>query len=351
MMTLDFFRSYAATRMAFYDPQPSLLQTPFEDEEDESAQVSLNLEMDADRWVAQSVVTGSDWRASDWPERPTRFVDGKDSGRIVAWLRAPGDYPVPVRLAEIGSVTVRVIDGVCYREFALVERVVSMIVDLFPWDEVESLAAALQEHGFRLLPARCPEKDQRYDFEEMRRPTSYRSTTEMFVMEEAALAQDSLEPTVVDGRLEPHSGGFDQNHSPVIGVIKSHSRNYLHPQGMQLLYALEPGERTPLFALPNAKLPVVSWYLRLSGSSSAMPNWGIVRVELPLRWFEQQSSADGMKHVKLLSRTLCEYRCRESSYARAAVSLHPIVRAEQLLGALFSPTTQLTQRFYRLTHL
>ena len=40
------------------------------------------------------------------------------------------------------------------REYEAVERVVSLIVKPFPWDEVEGFAAALQAEGFRLL-IRC----------------------------------------------------------------------------------------------------------------------------------------------------------------------------------------------------
>lgn len=349
-MSLEFLRNYAAERMADYAPQPTLFSAPG-DEKDEPVQADLDYELAADQWIAQPITVPLGWRVRDWQERPIRFVDGKDVGQTVAWLRAPGGYPVPVRLAEIGATCVRVEDGICRREFCLVERVVSMIVDLFPWDEVESFAAALQEHGFRLLPAERPQRGLSYDFEEMRQPAEFRSTNEMIVLEEAALAQSYLEPTIVDGPLEPRTGGLDQFHSPVAGVVKSHARNYLHAEGMQLLYDLLPGERTPLFALPNAKLPVISWYVKLSNKGGKMPNWGYVRVELPLRWFEHLSASDGITYVNRLSHLLCEYRSHNASYPRAPVSVHPIIRAEQLLGALFTPTAMLVQRFYRLTQL
>jgi hypothetical protein len=85
----------------------------------------------------------------------------------------------------------------------------------------------------------------------------------MSVLEEAALANDAGAPTIVDGRLEPLVGGFDPSRSSVFGVIKTHYRNYLHPQGLQLLYELKVGQRTPVFSLPQKKLPIISWYLRL----------------------------------------------------------------------------------------
>lgn len=104
-----------------------------------------------------------------------------------------------------------------------------------------------------------------------------------------------------------------------------------------------------MFSLPKEKLPVVSWYVRLSGSAGTTPNWGLVRVEASLQWFEASGRDWGF--VDRLSRTIIEYRCRERSYGRAAVSLHPIVRAEESLGALFSATGALVSRFYRLAGL
>jgi hypothetical protein len=81
-----------------------------------------------------------------------------------------------------------------------------------------------------------------------------------------------------------------------------------------------------------------------------MPNYGLVRVELPKQWFEQVKSRD-FGYVNRLSRLLYDYRCRDQSYGRAAVSLHPTVRAEQGLAALFQPLPMLMSRFYRMAAL
>jgi hypothetical protein len=180
----------------------------------------------------------------------------------------------------------------------------------------------------------------------MRKAAQNRSNDEMETLEEYAVAQGNEVPTVVDGRLERRSGGFDQARCPVIGVIKTHHQNYLHPLGMQLMYQLQPGERTPVFAIPEA-LAVVSWYLRFAGG---MPNYGLVRVELPRRWFEQVKGRD-FGYIDQLSRLLYDYRCRDQSYGRAAISLHPTVRAEQSLAALFQPLSMLMSRFYRMAAL
>lgn len=352
-MGLDFVKNYGGCRLELYDlHSPLLEETTDEDEQQDPEGVDLDYEV-RDRgidWEPINLNYSGNWRPSNWHERPVRFVDGKDVGETIAWVRSPAGQPVPIRLSQIGSISMRVENGECRREFEVVERVVSMAVDLFPWTEVESFAAALQENGFRLLPAPPPSGTPSYDFETMRKRANNRSNTEMEVLEEAAIAHSDGEPTIVDGRLSPRTGGFDKDRSPVFGVIKTQRQNYLHRQGMLVLQGLEVGQRTPVFSISRGRLPVVSWYVRLSGGGGATPSCGIVRVEASQSWFEARGSYD-WDFVNQLSRTIYEYRCRERSYDRAAVSLHPIVRGEESLGSLFAPLSILTNRFYRLTQL
>ena len=77
----------------------------------------------------------------------------------------------------------------------------------------------------------------------------------------------------------------------------------------------------------------------------------LLRWLLYLYWFEQMDWPERKLYVAQLSKLLVEYRCREISYQRAAISLHPIVRAEELLGALFTPWSLLAQRFSRMINL
>jgi hypothetical protein len=241
----------------------------------------------------------------------------------------------------------------CRREFHVAERVVSMEVDLFPWTDIEGFAAALQEKGFRLLTrlaTRPPDEEVTYDFDKMRKIAQNRSKIEMELLENAAIAYSDREPTLVDGPLETRRGGFNSKLSPVIGVIKKPRNYHLNASDKQLLYQLEVGQRTPAFCLPEARLPVVTWYLRLSGVREASPSGGVVRVEVCRDWFENCCGKD-WDFVDRLSKTICEYRCREQSYDRANVSLHPIVRGEESLGSLFEPSSILNHRFYRLTQI
>jgi hypothetical protein len=362
MTGLDFIRNYGGCRLDDYEPQPPLEGEPDEDQEQQPDSGGLSYEVKRDEWRAIDIKAPASWRLDEWGERPVRFIDGKDVGHTIAWVQSPRGYPSPIRLSQVGAVAMHVNDGECRRESFIAETVVSMVVDTFPWQEIESLAAALQDNGFRLLLAHLPDGKPSSDFEKMRKYAENRTNHEMRVMEEAVLAQGGDVSTIIDGLLEPRLGGFDPEVSPVFGVIKTHYQFHLHSKGMQLLYQLNAGERTPIFAIlrnkkddtstqPSAgrKLPVISWYLRLSGGSGAMPNWGIVRVEVSKRWFESRGCTE--EFVNQLSRLVYDYRCRERSYDRAAVSLHPIVRAEETLGAVFLSSGSLTSQFYRLTGL
>src|SRR5262249_19902955 len=195
-------------------------------EPEPSADVGLGYEGAPSDWAALPVWKEDGWRATEWDERPVCFIDGKDVGGTIAWVRSPGGYPIPVRLSEIGATVVRVRDGECRREHAEGERVVSMIVDPFPSDEVEAFAVALQEHDFRLLPATPPGGELSYEFELMRKAVQNRSNTEMGNLEEAMVARVSQEPTIIDGRLEPRRGGLDPC-SSAIGVVKTIREIYL----------------------------------------------------------------------------------------------------------------------------
>lgn len=348
-MGLDFVRNYGGSRLVGGSPLPDPFYGSQNGEEDEQ-EIELDIERELDNWTSIPFSELDIWRPRQWALSPIRFVDGKDVGQIIAWIRSPEGYPIPIRLSQIGGVAMRIVDGTVRREFFQIEKVVSMPVDFFPWDEVESFGVALQQEGFRLLPATATKQEFLLNYEKMRRVTENRSREEMFVLEEAAIAQDADIPTVVDGRLEPHAGGFDRDTCPVFGVIKRHYRSYLHPAGQLVLYGLKAGERTPVFALrPRQRLATLSWYVKINDEPGDTPDSGYVRIETAYDWFIKQGLS--WDFADLLSRVVFEYRCRQKSYSRAAVSLHPIVRAEESLGALFRPESSIYQSFYRLTQI
>lgn len=349
-MSLRFFSEYGARRAEEGPPLPELLRMGPETGVDNEAQrIDLNREVQADRWAPISPAPRPGFIPSRWVSRPRRFVDGKDLGGVVAWIRARSGYPIPVRLSQIGAVVLREDGDTLRRERDSTARVVTLLGDPFPWHEIERLAIALSDHGMRLLSARLPQVDaaELFNVELTRKAVGNRSIREMAALEEhlASLVPDVV--TLIDGRLEPRSGGRGAT-SPVIGVIKTQQQRYLHPLGLSALYDLEPGQRTPVFIIEgDDRFPVASFYLRLWGRS---PGYGVVRVELPLGYFEEMTAKDPT-HTDCLAVTLFAHRTRRSDYGRAPVTLDPVLRAEESLSSLFSPMQQVESQFYRLTRM
>lgn len=329
--------------------------------------INLSLEIETGAWRAVNPQLPKSWRAQDWQNRPARFVDGKDVGQTIARLRGTDGSFVALRLAEIGSVVMKIVNGELRREFAQVERVLAMNTAVFPWEEIESFALALREHDIFLLPTKRTPEEFHMNFEKIKKFTQRRSMQEMMTLEEFALAQHDDVPTIVDGTLKDHESGFDINESPVFGVVKTQQRLYVDRQGQEILFGLPEAQRTPAFSFSydtsrtgetvKTRLPIVAWYMRLCDGECVEPNVGIVRVEVSQKWFankgygETEVNTAGKEFINQLTRTIYEYRCRQKSYRRMKISLEPIVRAEQSLGALFCPPNYLKNQFYRLTEL
>ncbi len=282
-MGLEFLREHGGRRVRSSPEQPELDQ-PEEagDEEDSPAEEAVDHDYECDRDSWRPIVV--DGAAIDWDEAPRRFVDGCHVGHTIAWLQDAEGHPVPLMLAEIGGVCLERDGRDLRRAFQVVERVVALVVDSFPWNEVEEFAIALIGSGFRLLSASAPRADGRadwaasYDFEVMRRKAQNRSNYEMQVLEEAALCQHAEVPTLVDGPLESMLNSDEKlQRCPIVGVIKQQRKGYLHPRGWKVYYHLEPGQRTPSFLIKTKSVPVVSWYLKLDGARGALPSWGVVR--------------------------------------------------------------------------
>jgi hypothetical protein len=349
-MSSDFLLRYGGRRLRQYVEQPPLDgHGDAAHEEDNGSTVSLDFEMPPDAWRPRSVESA----ALDPSAMPRRFIDGCHAGETIAWLRDDAGHPIPVRLAQIGGVCLRIDGRTPRREFERVQRVVSLVADPFPEDEVEGFAAELSARSLRLLRAMPPKneagkRELTYDFERMREQTRVRAQHEMATLEQYACLHAPDLFSMIDGRLgrieRDDLARFD-----VVGVIKQHRENYLHPRGWQVLYELRPGERTPAFQLPSKHLPVVSWYLKLDGARGSMPNWGVVRIEISCGQFERQRC--NFDYLDRLSHALLFLRCRQVSYERAPVSLEPIVWAEASLKALFERPDTLAQRFYHWTGL
>jgi hypothetical protein len=77
-----------------------------------------------------------------------------------------------------------------------------------------------------------------------------------------------------------------------------------------------------------------------------------VRVEINREFFEQQQkNKDDYRYVDRLSRFLCLCRTRDGQYRRAAITIYPIQRAEDVLRSQFASQETLMNRFFRMTGL
>jgi hypothetical protein len=260
-------------------------------------------------------------------------------------------WPIPLFLAEVGAVAMRLEGRHFVREFRVVERVLSFVADPFPWAQVEGFATALgndQEFRIRVLPANMPPPEYSlFDYEVMRGQARARAQEEMTNLERLALAVNRSVPTLVDGPLDRVTGEPPASGPLLIGVPKTQAASYLHDQGLRTLLALRPAHRTPVFKISGeGRLAVATWYLKLAGGPRIAPNWGYVRVEVSWGQFLHRGGTKS-GFVNRLSRWLIDARCRADSYARMPVSLDPIVRAEDALKPLFTPLPVLVNRLYR----
>ena len=349
----QFLRTHQATAVGVSPPRPESLSLGEEEE------VAPAFTFEAERELA-------DWEPiplSEAPaktgEYPIRFIDGSHMGQPVLCLRSPQGYPVPLLVAQVGAVAMRLEGRTFRREFCAIERVLGFVVDPFPWAEVEEFATALENHDgtrFRVLSARMAKDRSPFDYEVMRTQAYNRCQNEMLKLEVLALAAVPDVPTLVDGQLGGRIGERAAGKRPLlVGLVKSPTPAPLHDRGWHTLLDLKPGQRTPYFkdmrSTPDGKVtdvPLACWYLRLAGGPRLAPNWGIVRVDVPwvqLERHPEKSLRTGF--VNRLSRWLIDARCRADSYARMPVSLEPIVRAEDALKPLFTPLPVLVNRLYR----
>lgn len=343
-----FLRTYGAKPVGFTPPQPTV---PEADPDGPAAEtVDLNVETPAAEWKA--VVVGE--APAKAGEYPVRFIDGSIYSQPVLCLRAPVGWPVPILVAEVGAVALR-LDGRRFtRKFALVERLLSLVPDPFPWAGVEGFAAAVRNDPAleaRLVPANPPRDGNPFDYEVMRQQAYHRCEQDMLNAERLALAADPDVPALVDGKLAGRIGKRAAKDRPLlVGIVKQTPPD-LHPEGWRVLLDLRPGHRTPVFRLTGmsgtteADMPTASWFLKLAGGPRLAPNWGFVRVDVP--WVQFVERPDQFGLVGRLSRWLMDARCRADSYARMPVSLDPIVRAEEAIKPLFSPLPVLVNRLYR----
>jgi len=360
---LDFLHRHQARRtQATPAPpgRPAIVPDNAEDEtqarpELQAPRVELDFEVPTEAWKPRRISTCGGWAEwGSWAMRPRRFIDGKDVGRTVAWLRSQDGFPIPLRFSVIGAIAVSNQDNRLCNSWSHAQPMLSMVTSGFEPSEVAAFREALADlpTPIALQDVVCPHDEMGWDWERVAGRTRAESRRQMLDLEKQAIAQDADTPTLVDGRLDDHRGGFSFETQCVLGLIKNHRLDYFSGQDApwQAFYALEPGERTPAFAikLESANRWVVTWFVRLCGSDGKLPDSGVVRVEVSRDFFEGHCC---FEDVDRWSRLVCQYRCTDASYGRAAISIAPIVRAEELLGATFPSFEPLLGKFYRATRI
>ena len=123
----DFLREHRAATVGATPPRPTLPP----DEADPEDQPSLDLATERDP---------AGWRPIGLGEAPARpgefpewFIDGSHAGQPVLCVRSPQGYPIPLLVAEVGAVALKLTGRKFERAFVAVERVLGFVAEPFPW--------------------------------------------------------------------------------------------------------------------------------------------------------------------------------------------------------------------------
>lgn len=280
---------------------------------------------------------------------PSRFIDGSIFSRTVAVFTVDGRRR-PAILASVGALALHLNGRRLERRRGglRLETVLCLISNGMPGEDVRTLAEGLAETGLRLVTSETTEVTA--DFEVLRRRTWDLAKQRMEDAERDVLFEESDAPSVVDGLLERRLVTVASQEMPVFGVVKRQVRRYLPHSHLNLLYDLQPGQRTSAFTLETEHAFLVSWYLRLSAGQGAAPSYGVVRLTAPQEYLERRfpRPAERWAEISAVSRWLYNLRHREGSYPRAGISLEPIVRVEDELHALLPDVGEQAARLHRV---
>jgi hypothetical protein len=89
---------------------------------------------------------------------------------------------------------------------------------------------------------------------------------------------------LVDGTIGQLVGAITGPLGSVVGLVKSHRKQYFTVETATTILGLQEGERSSVFVVQSRRdhvSPTHSWYLRLRGDSYKSPAFGLVRIEVP----------------------------------------------------------------------
>lgn len=145
----------------------------------------------------------------------------------------------------------------------------------------------------------------------------HRHMTELEMVVSRSAEDEAL--VVFDGPLR------GRDHTAGVGYVKTQHVQYLDPELQPVVFALEPGQRSPLFAV-GGTFARWSWYLRLPGPRAHGLS-GIVRLELP----KLGDVSCAVARAEMVSATLPRFASEPHKEARAPQNLYPIAGLEHTL--------------------
>ena len=340
----------AATRTIFsaYAPTPlnDASVPPFPgheaDDEDDTPRDGLDLEYERPQHDWAPIPPGE-----PTDDVPVRFVDGSIKSKTVGSLLV--DFRRRPIIAAAVSAAALEIDGRTTKRGAGTQtrKVLCLYSDGIERDFISDAFHALRAIGVDLLER--PLGSVLGDFDTMRRGTRSLAMEAMEEAERAVMLADFTKPTLMDGLLERRLATAPTHNVPVVGLVKRQMTTYLPAALQELVYALQPGERTPAFVLRTVQhVDLVNTYVRLSSEAGISPSYGIVRVTAPLAYVEKAHGSDVPAYLSGLATYLYRLRHRDLAYSRAGISVEPIVRVEDHLHAILPDLEALLPKVHRM---
>jgi hypothetical protein len=139
------------------------------------------------------------------------------------------------------------------------------------------------------------------------------------------LASDDGRVVCRDGPLTFYQEG---GRSPVIGVVKRQVATYLDASLMKTVYAMQTGQRTPIFAFGNQAVDRYAWYARVATPAALEQALvGVVRCEVRTEWGLERA----VELANLTANALPRYASDSARDPRAPQNLYPIGALEKEL--------------------
>lgn len=278
---------------------------------------------------------------------PLRFIDGTVVSRTVAVFTVKKRRR-PALLACVGALELDIEAGKLMRRTPPhVEAVLCLLSNDMPEEHLGQLADGLRPLGIELITSVTEELSP--DLELLRRRTFDLASHRMEEAERSILLARPDVAALVDGLLERRLVTIQSQSMPALGMVKRQVRQYLPNAFVNFLYDLALGERSPAFLLQTKHATIVSWYLRISAEERSAPSYGLVRLAMSQQYLETAFAdlAARSREISALSSWALGLRHREAHYARAGISLEPIVRVEDELRALLPRVSQQVASFHR----